>query len=217
MNSQGIGTPIPCRTKDTHMDFDVRLGLTPTDLQLREIQIRRPDEWVELNPDDHAELRLIQQQFAGDIITSRLFRDEKTIVVKKDNIAAICRLLRDAEETNYNYLSDITCVDRLDFISDDEDRFEVLYNLYSMGTFGRLRLKARVSEDDPAIDTVEGVWPNANWVEREVYDMFGITFNHHSDLRRILMPDDWVGHPLRRDFPLGGEEVEFTYNVRDKH
>ena len=199
------------------MDFDVRLGLTPTDLQLREIQVKRPDEWVELNPDDHLEFRLIQEQFPGDIITSRLFRDEKTIVVKKDNIVAIGKLLRDDPETNYNYLSDITCIDRLDFASDDEDRFEVLYNLYSMGTFGRFRVKARVSEDDPAIDTVEGVWPNANWVEREVYDMFGITFNNHSDLRRILMPDDWVGHPLRRDFPLGGEEVEFTYNVRDKH
>ena len=199
------------------MDFDVRLGLTPTDLQLREIQVRRSDEWVELNPDDHAELRLVQQQYGGDILASRLFRGEKTIVVKKDNIVDICRLLRDSQETNFNYLSDITCVDRLDFIADDEDRFEVLYNLYSMGTFGRLRLKARVSEDDPAVDTVESVWPNANWMEREVYDMFGITFNNHSDLRRILMPDDWVGHPLRRDFPLGGEEVEFTYNVRDKH
>ena len=199
------------------MDFDVRLGLTPTDLQLREIQVKRPDEWVELNPDDHPEFRHVQERFGGDIVTSRLFRDEKTIIVKKDNIAAICRLLRDDAETNYNYLSDITCIDRLDLMSDDEDRFEVLYNLYSMGTFGRLRLKARVSEDDPTIDTVEGVWPNANWMEREVYDMFGLTFNNHSDLRRILMPDDWVGHPLRRDFPLGGEEVEFSYNVRDKH
>ena len=83
-----------------------------------------------------------------------------------------------------------------------------------MGTFGRLRLKAQVSEHDAAIDTVEGVWPNANWNEREVYDMFGIAFNNHSDLRRILMPDDWVGHPLRKDFPLGGEEIEFTHNVR---
>ncbi len=200
------------------MDYDVRLGLTPTDLQLREIQVKRPDEWVDLNPDDCVELRLIQEHFPGSVVQTRLFRGEKTIVVKKDNIVGICRLLRDSAETNYNYLSDITCFDRLDIMDEDDEseiRFEVIYNLYSMGTFGRLRLKAQVSEDDATIDTVEVVWPNANWNEREVYDMFGISFNNHSDLRRILMPDDWVGHPLRKDFPLGGEEIEFTYNVRD--
>jgi len=195
------------------MDIDVRLGLTPADLQLREIQTKRPDEWVDLNPDDCLELRLIQEQFGGAVVQTRFFRGEKTIVVKKDNIVGICRLLRDNATTNYNYLSDITAFDRLD-VMEDEPRFEVIYNLYSMGTFQRLRLKAQVDEDDPAIDTVESVWPNANWVEREVYDMFGITFNNHSDLRRILMPDDWIGHPLRKDFPLGGEEVEFTFNVR---
>ena len=198
------------------MDYDVRLGLTPTDLQLREIQVKRPDEWIDLNPDDHEELRLIQENFPGSVVQSRLFRDEKTIIVRKDNIVGICRLLRDNAKTNYNYLSDITCFDRLDIMGEDEPRFEVIYNLYSMGTFQRFRLKAQVDEDDPAIDTVEGVWPNANWVEREVYDMFGITFNNHSDLRRILMPDDWIGHPLRKDFPLGGEEIEFTHNVRSQ-
>ena len=201
------------------MDYDVRLGLTPTDLQLREIQTKRPDEWVDLNPDDHAELRLIQEYFPGSVVQTRLFRGEKTIVIKKDNVVGICKLLRDSGETNYNYLSDITCFDRLDIMDEDDDkemRFEVIYNLYSMGTFGRLRLKAQVHEDEAAIDTTEGVWPNANWMEREVYDMFGISFNNHTDLRRILMPDDWIGHPLRKDFPLGGEEVEFSYNVREQ-
>ena len=201
------------------MDIDVRLGLTPTDLQLREVQTKRPDEWVSLNPDDSHELRLIQENFPGSIVTSRLFRGEKTITIRKDNVVGICRLLRDSRETNFNYLSDITAFDRLDIMDEDDEselRFEVIYNLYSMGTFQRFRLKAQVSEDDTTIDTVEGVWPNANWVEREVYDMFGITFNNHSDLRRILMPDDWVGHPLRKDFPLGGEEVEFSHNVRDR-
>ena len=199
------------------MDYDVRLGLTPADLQLREISAKRPDEWVDLNPDDCVELRLIQENFPGSVVQTRLFRGEKTIIIGKANVVGVCKLLRDSAETNYNYLSDITCFDRLDLIDeDDEDeiRFEVIYNLYSMGTFQRLRLKARVSEDDATIDTVEGVWPNANWNEREVYDMFGISFNNHSDLRRILMPDDWVGHPLRKDFPLGGEEIEFSHNVR---
>lgn len=196
------------------VDIDVRLGLTPADLQLREIQVRRPDEWVELNPDDCVELRLIQENFPGAVVSTRLFRGEKTITVKKDNIVGIARLLRDTPETNYSYLSDVTAVDLLDIMADDQPRFEIVYNLYSMGTFQRLRLKAQVDEDDPAIDTVESVWPSANWNEREVYDLFGITFNNHSDLRRILMPDDWVGHPLRKDFPIGGEEIEFTYNVR---
>jgi NADH-quinone oxidoreductase subunit C len=197
------------------VDYDVRLGLTPTDLQLREIQVKRPAEWVELTPEDSPEMRLLQTHFADEIITSRLFRDEKTIVVKRDKIVAICKALRDSPETNFNYLSDLAGLDRLDIMTEDEDRFEVIYNLYSMGTFQRFRLKARVSEDDQTIDTVEGVWPNANWMEREVFDMLGLTFNNHSDLRRILMPDDWVGHPLRRDFPLGGEEIEFSHNVRD--
>ncbi len=198
------------------VDIDVRLGLSPADLQLRAIQTKRADEWVDLNPDDSAELRLVQGQFGADVVSSRLFRGEKTITVKKQNIVAICTLLRDNAETNFNYLSDMTCVDRLEFMKDDEPRFEVLYNMYSMRTFQRLRIKAQVDEDDAVIDTVEGVWPCANWLEREIYDMFGLSFNNHSDQRRILMPDDWVGHPLRKDFPLGGEEVEFTYNVRDK-
>ncbi len=198
------------------VDIDVRLGLTPADLQLRAIQTKRADEWVSLNPDDSAELRLVQEHFGADVVSSRLFRGEKTITVKKQNIVALCTLLRDNAETNYNYLSDMTCIDRLEFMEEGETRFEVLYNMYSMRTFQRLRIKAQVDEDDAVIDTVEGVWPCANWLEREIYDMFGISFNNHSDQRRILMPDDWVGHPLRKDFPLGGEEVEFTYNVRDK-
>jgi NADH-quinone oxidoreductase subunit C len=198
------------------IDFDVRLGLTPTDLALREKQVKRPDDWIDLNPDDSPEFRLIQEQFPGSIISSRLFRGEKTITIKKENAVAIGKLLRDSPETNFNYLSDVTCVDRLKIAVEGEDRFEVVYNLYSMGTFERLRLKVRVSEDEPTTDTLEVVWPAANWNEREVYDLFGITFNNHSDLRRILMPDDWVGHPLRKDYPIGGEEVEFSNNVRDR-
>ncbi|HEY3951870.1 MAG TPA: NADH-quinone oxidoreductase subunit C, partial [Streptosporangiaceae bacterium] len=116
------------------VDIDVRLGLTPADLQLREIQVKRPDEWVELNPDDHPELRIIQEQFPGAVVSSRLFRGEKTITVKKENIVAICKALRDNAETNYSYLSDVTAVDLLDIMDDAQPRFEMIYNLYSMGT-----------------------------------------------------------------------------------
>jgi len=198
------------------MDIDVRLGLTPTDLELRQIQVHRPAEWVDLNPEDHAEFRVVQEKFASEIITSRLFRGERTIVVKKERIVEIATLLRDHPDTNYNYLSDLTAIDHLDHLEDGEARYEIVYNMYSMATFNRFRLKARVDEDDPSIDTVEGVWASAGWNEREVYDLFGITFNNHSDLRRILMPDDWIGNPLRKDYPIGGEEVEFTHNVRGR-
>lgn len=198
------------------VDFDVRLGLSPTDLELRKVQTHRPADIVELTQDDSPELRLITEQFPGAIVSSRLFRDEKTITVKKEKIVAICSLLRNDPSTAYNYLSDMTCVDRLKFMKADEPRFEIVYNIYSMATFARFRLKAVVTEDNVAIDTVESVWPNANWLEREIYDMFGVTFNNHSDLRRILMADDWIGHPLRKDYPIGGEEVEFSYNVRGR-
>jgi len=197
-------------------DFDVRLGLTPTDLSLRELQIKRPAEWVPLSAETSAELRVVQAAFAGEIVSTRLFRGEKTITVKKGRIVPICLALRDSPETNFNYMSDLTCIDRLDVLKEGEPRFEIVYNLYSMATFCRLRLKAQVDEDDPVIDTVESVWPAANWCEREVYDLFGISFRGHSDLRRIMMPDDWIGHPLRKDYPIGGEEVEFSHNVRGR-
>ena len=98
------------------MDYDVRLGLTPTDLQLREIQTKRPDEWIYLNPNDSPELRLIQENFPGSVVKTRLFRGEKTITINKFNVVGICKLMRDARETNYNYLSDLTCFDRLDIM-----------------------------------------------------------------------------------------------------
>ncbi|HEX5324347.1 MAG TPA: NADH-quinone oxidoreductase subunit C [Capsulimonadaceae bacterium] len=197
-------------------DVDIRLGLTPTDLKYREQQVKRPDSWVNLDAENSIEFRLLQQDFGDEIVKSRLFRDEKTIWVKKEKIVAICKLLRDNEETRYNFLSDLTAVDLLRIMAEDEPRFELVYNLYSLKTFQRLRVKAQVTDDDPTIDTVENVWPAANWPEREVFDLFGIKFNNHSDLRRIQMPDDWVGHPLRKDFPLGGEIVEFSFNVRER-
>ena len=197
------------------VDFDVRLGLTPTDLTLREIAVRRPDDWVELTVEDSPEMALLHARFPGDLVKSRRFRDESTVWVKKDNIVKILTALRDDDVTQYNFLSDLTCVDLLNIADPGQPRFEVVYNLYSLATFRRLRVKARVCDEEP-IDTVESVWPAANWLEREVYDLFGIVFANHSDLRRIQMPDDWIGHPLRKDFPLGGEQVEFSFNVRGR-
>ena len=196
------------------VDFDIRLGLSPTDLTAREVQNKRPDDWKELSADDDIELSLLLEKFPGQVVKSRLFRDEKTIWVKRDKITDILKLLRDSKETAFNYLTDLTAVDLLKLCAPAEERFEIVYALYSMSSFKRLRVKAIVPEDDATIDTVERVWPAANWLEREVFDLFGIVFNNHSDLRRIQMPDDWIGHPLRKDYPLGGEQVEFSFNVR---
>jgi NADH-quinone oxidoreductase subunit C len=196
------------------VDFDIRLGLSPADLTAREMQNKRPDDWKDLSADDDIELRLILEKLPGQVVNSRLFRDEKTIWVKRDKIVDVLKLLRDSPETRFNFLSDLTCVDMLKMHAPSQERFEIVYNLYSLSTFKRLRVKAIVPESDTAIDTVESVWPAANWLEREVFDLFGINFNNHSDLRRIQMPDDWIGHPLRKDYPIGGEQVEFSFNVR---
>ena len=111
----------------------------------------------------------------------------------------------------YTVLAFLTCVDHLvDSSRIFPARYEIVYQLRNMETKGQLRVRAFVDGDPPHIDSVSDLFPPANWEERETYDMFGIIFNDHPDLTRILMPDDWVGHPLRRDYPVGGEPVEFS-------
>jgi len=109
-------------------------------------------------------------------------------------------------------LSALTAVD---YYPQTEPRFHIVYILYSTITHSFLNLRAPVGGADPEIDTVETVWPSANWREREIWDLFGIRFKGHSDLRRIMMPPNWEGHPLRKDYPLGYEEVEFTFNYKE--
>jgi NADH-quinone oxidoreductase subunit C len=200
------------------VDTDVRLGLSGSDLMIRDrtfkADLARLDE-TNLNPDISPELKAIVEAGLGDeVIVAKRFREQDFITVRKDRIVEILVLMRDHAECNYKLVSDILGVDLLGF--DRDPRFEVIYSLYSLATNRRIVIKAQVDEDDPTIETVVDVWPAASWPEREIYDMFGITFLNHPDPRRILMPDDWVGHPLRKDFPLGGEEVEFSHNVRDQ-
>lgn len=200
------------------VDTDVRLGLSGSDLMIRDRQFKndlaRLDEFG-LNPDNSVEFRVLKEAgLEGEIVAARRFRDQDFITVHKGRIVEILTLLRDHPETDYRLVSDILGVDLLGF--DREPRFEVIYSLYSLSTHRRIVVKAQVDEDQPEIDTVSGVWPAANWPEREIFDLFGIDFIGHPDPRRIMMPDDWVGHPLRKDFPLGGEEVEFSHNVRDQ-
>jgi len=144
----------------------------------------------------------------GDAVTGVVeFRGETTIHVRPDAIADVCAFLRDDEAARYDFLSDVSAVD----VWPDEPRFQINYHLYSMTRNTRLRLKVSV-RDGQSLPSVTGVWPAANWFERETYDLFGVKFDDHPDLRRILLPDDYLGHPLRRDAPLVVEEVEFTYN-----
>jgi NADH-quinone oxidoreductase subunit C len=111
----------------------------------------------------------------------------------------------------YRLLTFLTCVDHLaDSSREWPKRFEIVYQLRDLDTLKQLRVRAFVDGDPPRIDSVHDLFPPANWDERETYDLFGIVFNDHPDLTRILMPDDWVGHPLRRDYPVGGETVEFS-------
>ena len=111
----------------------------------------------------------------------------------------------------YRLLTFLTCVDHLvDSSRDWPARFEMIYQLRNLETREQLRVRAFVDGDPPRVDSVYDIFPPANWDERETYDLFGIVFNNHPDLTRILMPDDWVGHPLRRDYPVGGETVEFS-------
>ena len=148
----------------------------------------------------------LETQFPELFFEVRRFRDEVTVYVPREHIIAVATFLRDDEELRYNYLSDLTGNDWLD----REPRFEVIYHLYSMLHFTRLRLKVRVPESECVCPTVTGVWGTANWHEREVFDMFGIEFEGHPSLRRILLPEEWDGNPLRQDYDISWEEPEFT-------
>ncbi len=135
------------------------------------------------------------------------FRGETSLTVMPDQIVEVCRSLRD--DFNFDMLSAQTAVD---YWPEQEPRFHLIYQLHSLPENVRVRLRVPLNGNVPSLPTIEGVYPNANWHEREIFDMFGITFEGHSDLRRILMPYDWEGHPLRKDYPLGYEEVQFTFN-----
>jgi NADH-quinone oxidoreductase subunit C len=129
---------------------------------------------------------------------------ELTVVVSRAQIVEICRFLKDEAELRFDLLMDMAGVDYLG----REPRFEVVYHLYSVPHNRRLRLKVRVPESDLVVPSVCSVWSTANWHEREAFDMLGIEFANHPDLRRIYMPDDYPGHPLRKDFPILGPDVE---------
>ena len=152
----------------------------------------------------HPLVKKLKLQFGEAVGDASEFIGQLSITVDGARIAEICDFLKRDQETPFDYLSDLTCVhypDRWDA------PFEMVYNLFSISTNERVRLKVRTSE---TVDSVTGVWPAANWLEREVFDLFGIRFANHPDLRRLLLPPDWEGHPLRKDYPLEFVENAWT-------
>lgn len=150
----------------------------------------------------------VREQFGEAVVESVQWRGELTLRIQRGAIREVCAFLRDAPDLRFNYLSDLTAVDYLNM--GRQPRFDVVYHLLSLEHFHRLRLKVAVAEEDIHIASVVEVWPSANWFEREAYDMFGVVFDGHPNLTRILMTDDWQGFPLRKDFPLGGS-VSFYF------
>jgi len=128
------------------------------------------------------------------------FHGQKTIVVPATLLRAAAERCRDDAALKFNFLSDATCVDRFP----SELRFELNYHLISISRRDRVQLRVWLPGTDPVVDSLVPVWPGANWLEREIFDLFGIRFTGHPDLRRILLPDDWEGYPLRRDYPVVG-------------
>jgi NADH-quinone oxidoreductase subunit C len=145
----------------------------------------------------------VHERFADELLEVAAHRGETTLVLRPEAIATVCLALRDAPTLRYNFLADLTAVDW----PERDPRFDVVYHLLSLETRAVVRLKVRVGAPDeevPAVPSVTTVWPTADWYEREIYDLFGISFTGHPSLRRILMPEDWEGYPLRKDYPLTG-------------
>jgi NADH-quinone oxidoreductase subunit C len=148
----------------------------------------------------------IKERFPEEVLDVREFRGQVSVTLKKERILDIFRYLHDDPDLFLDYLVDVCGAD---YLGKKEKRFEVVYHLYSIRHRHAVRMKAEVDSDKPSIDSVMPIWTGANWHEREAYDMYGIVFKGHPDLRRILLPEDWEGYPLRKDYPVKGPEKEW--------
>ena len=144
-----------------------------------------------------AALRTLLERLPGAVEATHAHRGDATARVAAEQVPDVLRLLRDDPALAFEMLSDVTAVDQLD----REPRFEVVYHLYSLSRNQRLRVKVRVAEDACEVESLVELWPSANWMEREVWDLYGIRFRNHPDLRRLLLYDAFEGHPLRKDYP----------------
>ena len=154
--------------------------------------------------DGAAILDELRARFGGAVVETHDHRGDHTAVVDRDAVRDVLAACRDGSALAFDVLMDLTALDYLTYPGrEDGPRFEVVYHLYSIVHNHRLRVKVRVDEDHPVVATAVPLWPIANWFEREVWDMFGIRFDGHPDLRRLLMYEEFVGHPLRKDYPIG--------------
>jgi NADH-quinone oxidoreductase subunit C len=168
-------------------------------------------------PPPHPIVARLREALGDAVEADEQVRGQLVVRIRPERLVEAGRLLRDDPRLRFEHLSDVTAVDYL--LYDPEGgppgegrtpRFDVVYHLYSISRGHRLRLKVGLDEADPLLPSLTAVWPAANWGERETFDMYGIRFEGHPNLTRILMPDDWQGHPLRKDYPLIEEEIEFT-------
>ena len=160
-----------------------------------EEQVTEPEPETE----EHEIVRAIRTKFPEAILAV----EEEAVQIDRNEVYDVFSFLRDDADLAFNYLVDITAVDRL--YLDEDIRFAVVYQLYSHQHQRRYRVKVPVPESESHVASITALWPSANWLEREVYDMYGITFDGHPNLQRLLMPDDYGSHPLRKDYPLHGK------------
>jgi NADH-quinone oxidoreductase subunit C len=166
-----------------------------------------------MNLDQHDQLVVEKITAAApDAIEELLdFRGERTVIVRPERLKTVCQVLRDDEALRYNFLADIVGDDYLP----DFPRFAVSYHLCSLPNNHRLRLRVWLEDPDEGPETLVDIWPIATWLEMEVYDLMGIRFRGNGSLRRLFLPEDWQGYPLRKDYPLGYEEVQFSFNWQE--
>jgi len=155
---------------------------------------------------NHPLAERVKSKLPGAVSEAVMFLGQLSLRIEPSRILEVCALLRQHEEAPFDYLSDLTCVH---FPARTEAPFDMVYNLYSIAANERVRLKVATTAE-MGVESVTSIWPAANWMEREVYDLFGVGFRNHPDLRRILLPPDWEGHPLRKDYSLEFVENQWT-------
>ena len=149
--------------------------------------------------DESPLIQYLREKIGAAIVDFHAYRGDATVVVRREELLETFRFLKEDPGLDFDFLADITAVD---YLGKKQPRFEVVYHLLSLGKNHRLRVKVPVAEDEPAVDSLTPLWRGANWLEREVWDMFGIRFHGHPNLRRILLYEEFRGHPLRKDYPV---------------